>query len=666
MTDFWGFLLQTMTASGVAAVLLVVKAMFRDKLSPRWQFAAWGVLALILLVPAGQGGRYVLVNWPWLVEAAKTVLAGDYSLTHVLAPIPLLRFAPPETAADWLYSLYAAGAALLLARYLISYFRLRLTLRRGMPAAGEQSARIAAVAERYGLSSCRAVEVPGLTSAFICGVFRPVLALPAGIQTDDKVILHELIHLRQRDAVWGLVICLLRCLHWCNPLLWYCADRAGNDLEERCDQRVLELLEGEERRDYGRILLSMANEKYARAPGTTSMANGGKNIRRRIESIARFKRYPAGMALASVCVTVILTVPLLLGTRALGIYEDRYYLPADWNVKMTMASARTVYCTTYAGAMDAYAKSVLNQNGFYRAMCAPIEEQGAIADTLLRAAEENRYPAWDPGLPCWPNSQRGYRIYNLEPVGGDAYEGLLAVELNYPPDGQPSEGQSTWLAAQRVRAERREARWVVLPLEDFWAVQTDRDSLPIYVCEEFPAWRYEAQAEGFILRLSYQTSYAVDSYQKSSSWVSSYSTFDTTPRPNGTFSCIDGQDLKAIYTGDPADKGGIISVGVSVKPLDGEERSSVDDSSGFGSEAWRYLSDPTANAGGSSTDGSSWGTQSLEGEDWETQIGLCGGGGTADPEHFDRERGYHADLYINGRKRAELTLMPVEGGAVLD
>ena len=44
MSDIWSFLLQTLTASGAAAVLLAVKAMLRDKLSPRWQFAAWGVL----------------------------------------------------------------------------------------------------------------------------------------------------------------------------------------------------------------------------------------------------------------------------------------------------------------------------------------------------------------------------------------------------------------------------------------------------------------------------------------------------------------------------------------------------------------------------------------------------------------------------------------------
>ncbi len=143
MTDLWGFLLQTLTASGAAVLLLVVKAMFRDKLPPRWQFAAWGVLGLVLL-PAGLGGRYALLNWPWLVETVKTIFSGDYSLTRVLAPIPLPRLRVPSTAA----------------------------------------------AEKYGLPTCPSVEVPGLTSAFICGVFWPVLALPAGEMVDDKVLLH--------------------------------------------------------------------------------------------------------------------------------------------------------------------------------------------------------------------------------------------------------------------------------------------------------------------------------------------------------------------------------------------------------------------------------------------------------------------------------------------
>ena len=55
--------MQTLTASGVAVLLLAVKAMFRDKLSPRWQFGVWGVLAVVLLLPAGWGGRHAPLTW---------------------------------------------------------------------------------------------------------------------------------------------------------------------------------------------------------------------------------------------------------------------------------------------------------------------------------------------------------------------------------------------------------------------------------------------------------------------------------------------------------------------------------------------------------------------------------------------------------------------------
>lgn len=125
---------------------------------------------------------------------------------------------------------------------------------------------------------------------------------------------------------------------------------------------MLERLEGEDRRDYGRILLSMADDRYARTPGTSSMANGGENIRRRIEAIVRFKKYPRGMSLVSVCIALVLTVPLLAGQRAgaAQIQYQRRDRSDDLGCSAAMAAARTLRCTTYAGAFDAYAKAVLD------------------------------------------------------------------------------------------------------------------------------------------------------------------------------------------------------------------------------------------------------------------------------------------------------------------
>ena len=62
----------------------------------------------------------------------------------------------------------------------------------------------------------------------------------------------------------------------------------------------------------------MADDRYARSPGTTSMANGGRNIKHRT-AIARFKRYPQGVALGSWCVAAVLAAACLVGTSVGGV-----------------------------------------------------------------------------------------------------------------------------------------------------------------------------------------------------------------------------------------------------------------------------------------------------------------------------------------------------------
>lgn len=651
MSDIWSFLLQTLTASGAAAVLLAVKAMLRDKLSPRWQFAAWGMLALVLAVPAGLGGRYALLNWPLAVEFLRSLLTEEFGvLTRVSAPVPLPHFTGlPRSEAEWIYAVYVAGAAVLLLRYALSYLRLRLALRQGTPAGAERAALVRETAERYGLPVCPAVEVERLDSAFICGVLRPVLALPAGEETDEKVLLHELLHLKHHDAAWGLLICLLRCVHWCNPLLWRCADLAGNDLESLCDQRALERLEGEDRRDYGRILLSMANEKYARTPGTSSMANGGRNIRRRIEAIARFKRYPAGMALVSVCVALVLAGPCLMGARAQSVYTGEHSaLPQRLRPCAAMASARTTYCTTYAGAFDTYAKAVLTENPVYRAMCAPLEEQDALAAELRRAWEHSAAPNWDTLPETEAYAMSGYQIYNLAPAE-DGYEGLLAVEVTWSPELGEWDGtvHSRYLAIQPLRAEKQGDRWVVLPLGDFQVVQGDeRDTGNLGL----PTWTYEAQCGDFTLRMRYQTNSWVEE-----SYVTRFHLFSTKPQPDGAFSSsYYSTDLTAIYTGAPEKRREIKNVGVSCAPMKaGGERPELQRGVG--------------NSSGSNSTGSIWGFRddfdwAMHGDEIRLGGGGAGGSGGTEPWVYPPPDCYAADFYLNGEKIGELTLLPVEGG----
>lgn len=438
MGNIWEFLLQTLTVSLTAAVLLIVKYLLADKLSPRWQYGIWGLLALRALIPAGMT-RQVLLPLPAWVDMCKTAAerglasayAGPWDAMDAKSVLPWPSGAP-ESVTDWLFVVYALGAAAYLLWKLAVYARLWLALRRGAPASEAVSAQIASVCEKYGLRVSRAVEVEGLPTAFVCGVFRPVLAVPKG-GVDDKVLLHELLHLKYFDAAQGIFWCLIRALHWCNPFMHYVLDRVGNDLESLCDQRVLERLEGEERREYGGILLGMANSKYARAPGTSSISNGGRNISRRIAAIVRFKLYPRGMALASVCIAVVLATPLLLGTASA---DTGHMYPNELDgLDRSLAAARTTRCQTPAAALDTYAKGLLYDNGVFLTAASPFEKHEELYEGMRASRAEGwvayHYEAVPEQYSIYTGS--GYLINNLVSTE-DGCEAELVLTVSYVSD----------------------------------------------------------------------------------------------------------------------------------------------------------------------------------------------------------------------------------------
>ena len=653
MFDIWSFLLQTLTISGVAALILLIKALFKDKLPPKWQFAVWAVLGLMMLIPAGLFGRYALFRWQIPIEIIKSWF-GVYSFTKVLFPIPIIK-GMPQTIADWLFVIYVLGILVFIAKYIISYFKLKRVLKLGFAPSEEKMARIGAIATDHNIKLCKVIEVADLPSSFVCGVIHPVLVIPAGNDIDEKIILHELFHLKNRDTLWSVIISALRCLHWCNPLMVYCANRALNDMESRCDQYVLENLEGEERREYGHILLSMANERFSKTPGSTCINNGGKNIRERIENIARFKKYPQGMKLVSVCVVILLAFPLVIGAQAASIYEF------DNSVQLTLASARSTPCTTPAGAFDAYGKSILDRNGYYRAMCAPERMQADILKEMIEKDKAGIYPIWEPGLDEWANTQSGYYIYNLKHIDSDAYEGLFVVELNYPPDGKAAEINKSYLAVQNLRVEKENGRWVAIPLEDFRHVETISQSLA-WGCLGLPGITYAGESNDIRIEVTYQTIHTIDSTvtNQNDLWFMSSSFYDTTPKPNAEFTnAARSQSTKCIYIGSDANKDSITQIGLSITPVyEGDKRpTNLRDPS-------QELSKPIGDmmVGGSNT-GEQWASKKLN-PGWNSTITMDGGGGSTDPtKDIEHPEYFVADLYLNNEKVANIDLTLQKGEA---
>ncbi len=379
MSNIWGFLLQSLQVSLIAGIILIIKNLFTDKMPPGWQYSVWGVLALGLVVPAGLNGYHIAMVPAVYIMTIKTWLEGMvYSrYTHREAAVYNTSFLPyikglPHSITDILFVVYIGGVGLMILRYIREYTQLKKALSVAKND-NELQAFVDATAEKYSLKACRVKAVPGLAAPFVFGIMHPVLVLPRDRETDQKVILHELLHLKHHDLQQKVIWSFFRCLHWPNPFMTKVFDRIDNDIESLCDRRVLAKLEGEERRSYGKILLSMTNEVYPSAFGTTSISNGGRFISERIKTIARFKQYPKGMELAAGCMLALLfslTLPyqkVETHAQSISIFTQDYGVYSGDAIKRERLKMLNV--PTVAGALDIFfAGTVKHYNEYLHAV----------------------------------------------------------------------------------------------------------------------------------------------------------------------------------------------------------------------------------------------------------------------------------------------------------
>lgn len=354
MVNIWSFLLQTLTVSLVAVLLLIVKRIFEDKLSPRWQYGVWSVLLLRLLVPADMSGGNIL-SVPLWVEFVKTkveaVLNSAYSAVY--EPVTVIHIFPivkskPMSVTDWLFVLYSVGIICCLLKYLLTYPRLRKILKH------------------------------------------------------SKAPSEMLLHLKYANMLQNIGWCILRALHWCNPFLQYVFDRIGNDMEALCDQRVLERLEGEEPREYG----------------------------------VRFKKYPKGMTLVSVCIVLVMASSTVFGMTS--FYDTEDFKPKSLaELEIAMAMTRVNRCSTVAGAIDTYVKGLIFDNGIFLAAASPLEKQEELYAGMQQSSEDG-WVAYHlqtgyelEYLDTWTG---GYYIVNLKELSENIYSAVLIFDVYQFPE----------------------------------------------------------------------------------------------------------------------------------------------------------------------------------------------------------------------------------------
>ena len=427
MYNIWDFLNFTISASIVGLFLLLIKALFHDKLTAKWHYAIWIVLLVRLVVPVQNTiitsplsllGSVRLNEWMVLLKmkaetALQSVLSKPYGTVDYSGDALLAWQSYSFT--DWLFMIYAAGVILLTLYYTVIYFGLRRRIGRGLPADDALSLMVQDTALRYNVKPCRNIRIcAGFDTPFVCGIIKPVLVIPAHLKDNvtDTMILHELLHLQYKDIWMNFVIHAVRIVNWCNPVMWFVLNRIQNDSEAFCDQRVLERIEQDQHKAYGHQLLDLARSKYPTVVGTTTMANGKRNIKRRLKRMVDFSRVPKGHGAAAFCITLLLTLSCVANASVPEADFDTAYVTDARSMEKMLVNAQLYRTQTPEEALNIFCKALEEGNMGYMALVIPPDEwdtyeawvwdigrTGEDAYTVLlgeQARDENGHPVVTP------------------------------------------------------------------------------------------------------------------------------------------------------------------------------------------------------------------------------------------------------------------------------
>lgn len=326
-------------------IMLLVRRLFSKRLPAVWQYALWMVVLVKLVIPFGW--ESALSPMGWFATSPEPVAVMEETVTDPVAgPVPVVdpfiapdnreaavvpdagipdmpsanneTAAPPAvkrlTWAQWAMILWGAGAAVTAGWLLACLYQVRgRILRRRIPVPDPVLQVFAACKQELGIRRHISIRMQdAITVPAITGVLRPVLILPANLETGDQetlrhIILHELTHYKKGDLVMIQVMNVLNVLYWFNPLVWLCFRLMRKDMETICDQRVLGMTDRERQSGYVAMLMQFASApRNSVLYAAMSLNDGRADMEERIRNMCRRRRMGRGMKAVAVLIAVLM------------------------------------------------------------------------------------------------------------------------------------------------------------------------------------------------------------------------------------------------------------------------------------------------------------------------------------------------------------------------
>lgn len=255
---------------------LVAFALTRvGRLRPAWQAAIWLVVTIKLALPWGPA-------MPWsLSDVIATLTATHEHIAPLVVTPDLVRVAPAAPAAwpavGWLAlaTLWFLGAAVVIARAAIGHVRTARAAARAPLAPEATQSLVASLAAVMRVRAPRVVVGDEDVGPHVVGALRPIIVVPSALLDElallRAALLHELAHIRRRDAFGRMVQIAAGAVMWWFPVVRLVQRRLELAREAACDAWALEAGDLPPPA-YARLLLRMARLRAVAAPALAQHA----------------------------------------------------------------------------------------------------------------------------------------------------------------------------------------------------------------------------------------------------------------------------------------------------------------------------------------------------------------------------------------------------------
>ena len=282
---------EVLTVSALIAVVLLVRAIFKNRVPKRMLYALWLVVLLKLCLPGtlvslpvlpaedaaapAQSAELPAQTTPVIQQPAQTVTQPQAPAQQPVFPVQ--ETAKPAakllTTAQILQIVWFSGSALLGLWLFGAWAVFTIRLHRDRRFLGKRG------------GTC--IYVSGaVKSPCLAGLIPAVYLTEDVLQTDEAelILRHELTHLRHLDFLWSFCRAAAVTVYWWNPFIWLAAICSKRDAELACDEAVAAKLPEKERLAYARAILAQAPRKAA------ALSLAGPPVKERILFLTKKRR----------------------------------------------------------------------------------------------------------------------------------------------------------------------------------------------------------------------------------------------------------------------------------------------------------------------------------------------------------------------------------------